>query len=139
MERSGPITSTDGQVLGEHQGVHRYTVGQRKGLGLSTSVPLYVVAMDATSNTVTVGSRDALERTGLTATGVNWIAGRAPTMPQRIRAQIRHRHAAAEATLTPDGTTRASITFDTPQPAISPGQAVVFYDGDVVIGGGWID
>ena len=138
-ERSGLITDTDGHVLGQHRGVHRYTVGQRKGLGLSSSVPLYVVAMDATSRTVTVGPRQALERTALTASDVNWISGHAPAASLRVQAQIRHRHAAAEATLTPDGSTRARVEFDIPQPAVSPGQAVVFYDGDVVVGGGWID
>ena len=136
---SGPITDTDGRVLGQHRGVHHYTVGQRKGLGVSSAIPLYVVNMDAESSTVTVGPRQALERTGLTASDVNWISGQVPEGPSRIGAQIRHRHKAASATLKPDGTSRAAVEFDTPQPAVSPGQAVVFYDGDVVIGGGWID
>ena len=135
----GPITDTDGRVLGQHRGIHHYTVGQRKGLGVSSAIPLYVVNMDAESSTVTVGPRQALERTGLTASDVNWISGRAPEGPSRIGAQIRHRHKAASATLKPDGASRAAVEFDTPQPAVSPGQAVVFYDGDVVIGGGWID
>ena len=137
--RPGPIADADGRVLGQHQGVHHFTVGQRRGLGVSSAIPLYVVAMDAESSTVTVGPRQALERTGLTASEVNWIAGRAPASPLRIGAQIRHRHAPADASLTPDGMTGAAVEFDTPQPAVSPGQAVVFYDGDVVIGGGWID
>jgi tRNA-specific 2-thiouridylase len=135
----GPITDTDGRVLGQHGGVHRYTVGQRKGLGLSTSVPLYVVAMDAATRTVTVGPRTAIERTTLTASSVNWIAGTPPPDRIRVSAQIRHRHAEASATLHVEGSTAARLEFDAPQRAISPGQAVVFYDGDAVMGGGWID
>ena len=135
----GPITDTDGRVLGQHGGVHRYTVGQRKGLGLSTSVPLYVVAMDAATRTVTVGPRTAIERTTLAASSVNWIAGTSPPDRTRVAAQIRHRHAEAPATLHVEGSTAARLEFDTPQRAISPGQAVVFYDGDAVVGGGWID
>lgn len=135
----GPITDTDGRVLGQHDGVHRYTVGQRKGLGLSSSVPLYVVAMDATTRTVTVGPRTAVERTALTAASINWIAGTPPDDRTRVAAQVRHRHAEAPATLHLEGPTAARLEFDVPQPAISPGQAVVFYDGDAVVGGGWID
>ena len=134
----GPITDTAGRVLGQHGGVHRYTVGQRKGLGLSTSVPLYVVAMDATTRTVTVGPRTAIERTTLEAASVNWIAGTPPPDRTRVTAQIRHRHADAPATLSVEGPTVARLEFDAPQPAISPGQAVVFYDDDAVVGGGWI-
>ena len=135
----GPITDTTGRILGQHAGVHRYTVGQRKGLGLSTSVPLYVVAMDATTRTVTVGPRTAIERTTLAAASVNWIAGTPPPDRTRVTAQIRHRHADAPATLSVEGPTIARLEFDAPQPAISPGQAVVFYDDDAVVGGGWIE
>lgn len=139
VARSGDIVDTAGQALGEHGGVHRYTVGQRKGLGLSGPIPLYVVAMDASANTVTVGPREAIERRSLTASGVNWIAGQPPRQPIRVEAQIRHQHPAAPAVLQPRDTTAAHLDFDDPQPAISPGQAVVFYDGDAVVGGGWID
>ena len=135
----GPITDPDGHVLGQHRGVHRYTVGQRKGLGLSSSVPLYVVAMDAATRTVTVGPRTAIERTTLSASSINWIAGDPPPNRTRVAAQIRHRHAEAPATLHVEGPTAARLEFDAPQPAISPGQAAVFYDGDAVLGGGWID
>ena len=90
-------------------------------------------------NTVTVGPREAIERRDLTASGVNWIAGLPPREPLRVEAQIRHRHPAASALLQPRDTTGAHLEFDDPQPAISPGQAVVFYDGDAVVGGGWID
>lgn len=137
--RAGPIASRDGRVLGRHDGVHRFTVGQRKGLGVSASIPLYVVGMDAGTGTVTVGPRSALDRTTLTASGVNWIAGHPPSGPVAVCAQIRHRHAAAAATLSPRGASDATVVFSEPQPAISPGQAVVFYDGPDVVGGGWID
>ena len=136
---AGAIVDTGGRTLGQHAGIHRYTVGQRKGLGLSTSIPLYVVAMDASAQTVTVGPREAIERRSLTASDVNWVAGEPPQQMMRVTAQIRHRHPAALATLHPQETTAAHLEFDDPQPAISPGQAVVFYDGDAVVGGGWID
>ena len=135
----GPITDTEGRVLGQHGGVHRYTVGQRKGLGLSSTVPLYVVAMDASTRTVTVGPRAAIERRTLTASSVNWIAGAPSSDTTRVAAQIRHRHPEASGSLQVESATHVRLEFDEPQPAISPGQAVVFYDGDAVVGGGWID
>lgn len=140
----GRIMDEHGAVLGQHDGVHRFTVGQRKGLGLSNVVgrspgaPLYVVAIDAADRSIVVGPRASLERTHLVASGVNWIAD-APATPLRVTAQIRHRHPAAPATVRVGATGRASVDFDTPQTSITPGQAVVFYEGDVVLGGGWID
>ena len=136
---SGPITDRDGTELGRHDGIHRFTVGQRKGLGLSASEPLYVLALDAAASTVTVGPRSALDRVALEASEVNWIASEPPTAPLRVTAQIRHRHPEARATLQPRPGARASLRFDEPQPAVTPGQAVVFYEGDAVVGGGWID
>jgi tRNA-specific 2-thiouridylase len=97
-----------------------------------------VIGIDAASATVTVGPREALERTTLSASRVNWLAGDAPAAGTRVNAQIRYRHREAPATLHPDGD-RVNVAFDAPQSAVAPGQAVVFYDGDVVIGGGWID
>ena len=135
----GTIRGGDGRVLGRHDGVHRFTVGQRKGLGLSGPIPLYVVGIDARAATVTVGPREALERRELSASGVNWIAGAPPASPVRMAAQIRHRHHAAAGELTPIGADRAHVRFDEPQSAVAPGQAAVFYQGDEVIGGGWID
>ena len=135
----GTIRDTDGRVVGSHGGIHRYTVGQRKGLGLSSPIPLYVVGIDAESNSVTVGPRAALERRDLSASGVNWIAGTAPAAGTRITAQIRHRHKEAAATITPVGEDQVSLTFDEPQSAIAPGQALVMYQGAEVLGGGWID
>ena len=135
----GQIRTVDGAVVGAHEGVHRFTVGQRKGLGLATGVRLYVVGIDAGDRTVTVGPREALERTTLRASGVNWISGRAPDRGARVTAQIRHRHREAAATLAPGDDGTVDVTFDAPQVAVAPGQAVVFYDGDAVVGGGWID
>ncbi len=135
----GAIRDTEGRVIGRHDGVHRFTVGQRKGLGLSSPIRLYVVDIDAANSTVTVGPKASLERVDLTASRVNWIAGSPPPAGRRVVAQIRHRHKEAAATLDPMGAARARVTFDEPQSAVAPGQAVVFYDGDSVVGGGWID
>jgi tRNA-specific 2-thiouridylase len=135
----GPIRDEEGRTLGTHAGVHRFTIGQRKGLGLSAAAPLYVTRIDVTDHSVTVGPRGALDRTSLRASGVNWISGSAPEGTVLVTAQIRHRHAAAPATLQALDAARAELTFDEAQCAVTPGQAVVFYDGDVVLGGGWID
>ena len=145
MERQGAgisggmIRGIDGTVMGRHDGVHHFTVGQRKGLGLSSPIKLYVVGIDAAAKTVTVGPREALEQTALRASGVNWIAGTAPPAGARVTAQIRHRHREAAATITPGANQSVDVVFDEPQQAIAPGQACVMYQGDVVIGGGWID
>ena len=136
---SGTIRDREGHVLGRHDGIHRFTIGQRKGLGLATGLPLYVVDIDADDASVTVGPREALERNTLTASRVNWMSGETPASPIRASARIRYRHREAPATSAPIREGRALVTFDTPQSAITPGQAVVFYDGDVVLGGGWID
>ena len=135
----GPIHDVQGNVVGRHDGIHHFTVGQRKGLGLSGPVRLYVVGIDADQGAVTVGPREALERIELTASGVNWIAGTAPAPGTRATAQIRYRHREAAVSITPIDGGRVRAEFDEPQYAVAPGQAVVFYDGDVVIGGGWID
>ena len=137
--RPGTIVDRDGRVVGTHAGVHRFTIGQRKGLGLSSAEPLYVLEIKPESAQVVVGLRDALGRSTLTASAVNWIGGVAPTGWTRVSAQIRHRHAAALAKVRATDEGRAELEFDTPQTAITPGQAVVFYDGTEVLGGGWID
>jgi len=137
--RPGPIVDQDGRPLGSHEGVHRFTVGQRKGLGIAAGAPLYVLRLDAQTATVTVGPRAALERTTLTASGINWIALDAPAAWVPASAQIRHRHHAAPGRVRALEDGRAEFVFDTPQPAVTPGQAVVFYDDDLVVGGGWID
>jgi len=135
----GEVRDVGGRVIGRHDGVHRFTVGQRKGLGLSSPVPLYVVGIDAGANSLTVGPKDALQRTSLTASRVNWISGRAPAAGTRVTAQIRYRHREAPASIEPLADARVHVRFDEPQTAVAPGQAVVFYDGDAVVGGGWID
>ena len=139
-ERAGTIVDEEGHELALHGGVHRFTVGQRKGLGIGGTVaPLYVLKIDAESRAVTVGPRAALDRTTLTASGVNWLSIDTPAAPVRAAAQIRHRHHAASGFVHALENGRAGFAFDEPQPAVTPGQAVVFYDGDSVIGGGWID
>jgi tRNA-specific 2-thiouridylase len=135
----GVVADRTGRVIGRHDGIHRFTVGQRKGLGLSSATPLYVLAIDAPSRTVTVGPRAALDRARFTAREVNWILGPPPDAPLPVTAQVRYRHRAAPAQVTALAGGRAAVTFDEPQPAIAPGQAVVFYDDDVVVGGGWIE
>jgi tRNA-uridine 2-sulfurtransferase len=139
--RGGTIVDEEGHVLGGHGGIHRFTVGQRKGLGLPRSpsgAPLYVLALRPADHQVVVGPRVSLERTTFTASGVNWIVER-PAASVRACVQIRHRHAAAPATVRALDDARAEVTFDTPQIAITPGQAAVFYEGEVVMGGGWIE
>lgn len=140
VPQEGTFVDEHGMTIGSHGGVHRFTVGQRKGLGLSNQgAPLYVLRIDASAQQVTVGPRASLERTHLTASSVNWVSTAPPTGPVRVEAQIRHRHPAAAATVCALEAGRADVLFETPQLAVSPGQAVVFYDGDTVIGGGWID
>jgi tRNA-specific 2-thiouridylase len=149
--RQGVFVDEQGHVLGTHDGIHRFTVGQRKGLGLAAqraphrrgrapddAAPLYVLSLRPADQQIVVGPRSSLERTTLTASGVNWIAGE-PVQQRRAHVQIRHRHQAATASVRSLGDARAEVVFDAPQIAITPGQAAVFYDGDAVLGGGWID
>ncbi len=135
---SGEIVNTRGEVIGAHGGVHRFTVGQRRGLGISRQLPLYVVAIEPEKNQVVVGEANELLASDLTAAGVNWIAFDAPDAEVRAQVRVRYRHEAAPATITPVGAGRVRIHFDEPQRAITPGQATVFYDGEEVLGGGWI-
>jgi len=137
--RDGEVVDSSGKVLGRHTGIHRYTVGQRRGLGISAAIPLYVLKLEPDAGRVVVGPREELGGREFTARDVNWIAGTPPDGPRRITARIRHRHTDAAATVTSDGGTRARVIFDEPQTAITPGQAAVFYDGETVLGGGWID
>ena len=141
VARAGVIVDQSGQVLARHGGIHKFTVGQRKGLGLPSSptgAPMYVLALEPVGGQVVVGPKAALERATLTASGVNWIA-EPPPPTKRVTAQIRHRHPAAPAIVDVIDGARVEITFDVPQVAVTPGQAVVLYDGDAVVGGGWID
>jgi tRNA-uridine 2-sulfurtransferase len=139
VARAGAIIDERGHELGRHGGVHRFTVGQRKGLGVSAPMPLYVLKIEAESGTVTVGARTSLDKTALTASGVNWVSIDAPAEWRPVSAQIRHRHRPAAGRVRALPGARTEFEFVEPQPAITPGQAVVFYDGDVVVGGGWID
>jgi tRNA-specific 2-thiouridylase len=139
LTRPGAVVATDGRVVGTHDGVHRFTIGQRKGLRLSSSEPLYVVGIDAPSARVTVGPRHALGRARLTASEVNWTSGEAPVSWLAVNGQIRHRHPAAPARVRALAEGRAALQFEQPQDAVTPGQAVVFYRGDEVVGGGWIE
>jgi tRNA-specific 2-thiouridylase len=134
----GEIVTRNGEVIGRHTGVHQFTIGQRKGLGFSAGKPLYVVAIDPQNNRVVVGEDDALRTTVCEIENVNWIACENPDARLRAAVKIRHKHEAAAATIEALDSTRARVTFDLPQRAITPGQGAVFYSGDVVIGGGWI-
>jgi tRNA-uridine 2-sulfurtransferase len=138
--REGAIVDEHGRLVGTHHGIHRFTVGQRKGLGLSSSngAPMYVLQLRPSDAQVVVGPKSSLEQTRLAASDVNWIVER-PAASIRAHVQIRHRHQAAPATVRALDDTRAAVEFDTPQIAITPGQAVVFYADDAVMGGGWIE
>jgi len=135
----GEIVTADGRTLGRHAGAHHFTVGQRKGLGIAAAEPLYVIQTDSRTQTVTVGSNDDLLRSSLTARDVNWVSWPGLTAPARLRVRIRNRHTPAWATVTPLTTTSTKVLFDEPQRALTPGQAAVFYSGELVVGGGWID
>ncbi len=134
----GAIVDARGRTLGRHGGVHRFTVGQRRGLGLGGGERLYVIQIDAATNRVVVGGREALEVGGARLVRVNWIAGEAPPQPIEARVRIRYRHEGASARIepTPDGGAR--VYFSEPVAAVAPGQAAVFDDGEIVLGGGWI-
>jgi len=135
--RPGELRHADGRVLGMHDGVAGFTIGQRRGLGLALGEPVYVTRLDVLNNTVTLGPRQDLLATGLIADDVNWLID-PPAGPVRGAAKIRHMHAPAAATLRPLGEGSFELHFDEPQFAVTPGQASVFYAGDVVLGGGWI-
>lgn len=136
--KEGAFLDTDGRKIGTHRGLIHYTIGQRRGLGFAFAQPHYVCAKDAVRNTVTVGTKDTLYSRRLTAADCNWIAVGQLTAPMRVQAKIRYGHQAQPATLFPDEENRVVVEFDAPQRAIAPGQATVWYNGDVVIGGGTI-
>ncbi|MCM3870132.1 MAG: tRNA 2-thiouridine(34) synthase MnmA [Pyrinomonadaceae bacterium] len=134
----GQIVDTRGDIVGQHTGIHRYTIGQRRGIGIANERPLYVLSIDAQKNRVVVGGQEELLSREFTAAGVNWVACDAPATPVRANVRIRYRHAEAPAIITPLEDSRARVVFDEPQRAITPGQATVFYRDDEVVGGGWI-
>ena len=136
----GDIVTADGRKLGEHAGVHHFTVGQRKGLGIAAREPLYVISTDPASQRVVVGANDDLLKAGCLARQINWISISGVAAPVRAQVKIRNKHAAAPATLHPTADPAAvEVRFDEPQRAVTPGQGAVFYDGDLVLGGGWIE
>jgi tRNA-uridine 2-sulfurtransferase len=136
----GEIVDADGRTLGEHAGVHHFTVGQRRGLGIATGEPLYVIATEPASQRVIVGRNEDLLRSRLTASEVNWISWPGLSAPARAEVKIRNKHLPAFATLHPTPEPdRVEVHFDEPQRAVTPGQAAVFYSGDLVLGGGWIE
>jgi len=144
-DSSGEIVTAEGRVVGEHSGVHHFTVGQRRGLGVSAAEPLYVIATEPETRRVVIGRNDALLRASMHVNDINWISISAPatassSTPLRAQVKIRNKHSAAPATLHPlSDSTRVEVHFDEPQRAVTPGQAAVFYDGDLVLGGGWIE
>jgi tRNA-specific 2-thiouridylase len=138
-EITGDMVTTDGQVIGEHTGVHNFTVGQRKGLGVSTGSPLYVIQINNDTRQVVVGKDEELYARTLLARRVNLISMAELREPMRVAVKIRHKHQPAPAVIESAGPDEIRVTFDDPQRAITPGQAAVFYDGDTVVGGGWIE
>lgn len=135
----GMIKNTKGEILGEHRGIAFFTIGQRKGLGISKEEPLYVTDIDPETNTVFVGGRDEIYGDEFTASGLNWISREKPDDEMRVTAKIRYAHRGAEAIITPLGDDGVRVKFREPQMAITPGQAAVFYSGDTVVGSGIIE
>jgi tRNA-specific 2-thiouridylase len=138
LGESGEIVSTSGEVLGHHNGLHNYTVGQRRGLGFAAGRPIFVVALDQGKNRLIVGDDGDLRQSICEVRDVNWIPFAAPEVPVRAKVRIRNRHEPAEAEILPLSQNSARVSFAEPQRAITPGQAAVFYRGEIVLGGGWI-
>jgi len=135
----GPIKDRKGKILGEHQGAPFFTIGQRKGLGIALGAPRYVVDINPKENAVVIGTDEELRETELIASMVNWISIESLESPLEVQAKIRYHHTPAPAIVSPCGTDKVHVQFKEPQKAITPGQAVVFYDNDTVVGGGWIE
>lgn len=136
--KAGDYVDRQGTVLGRHEGLIHYTVGQRRGLGIALGKPAYVVGLDVPENRVIIGTNEDLFQRNCTVQHINWIAGTPPQTPVRCEAKIRYRHTAQPAVLQFHDTQTALLTFDAPQRAMTPGQSAVFYDGDIVLGGGEI-
>jgi tRNA-uridine 2-sulfurtransferase len=137
-DTAGELVTTDGRVIGEHGGIHNFTIGQRKGLGVATGTPLYVLQIKGDTGQVIVGEQHNLYSHNLVVRRTNLISASDLYGPMRVSVKIRHRHEPATAKIEKTGADEILVTFDEPQRAITPGQAAVFYDGDVVVGGGWI-
>ena len=134
----GPIINTRGQTIGHHQGLHAYTIGQRRGIGIPGPEPYYVIRLDKEQNRLVIGSKSELAATECMVTRINWIETEPPDKPISVQTRIRYRHREAESILTPLGRDRATVRFSKVQYAITPGQVAVFYEGERVLGGGWI-
>jgi tRNA-specific 2-thiouridylase len=137
-DTAGELVTTNGEAIGEHNGIHNFTVGQRKGLGVATGSPLYVIQIKGDAHQVVVGNQEELYSRTLRVHRTNLISIDDLCQPMRVTVKIRHRHEAATAVIEKSGADEILATFDNPQRAITPGQAAVFYDGEVVVGGGWI-
>ena len=137
-DEPGDIVMASGEVVGRHEGLHHYTVGQRRGLGFAAGRPLYVIALDRKNNRLVVGADEELRQAACEVCNVNWIPMELPEGPVRASVRIRNRHLPAAAVVHPIGRNEARVLFDEPQRAITPGQAAVFYSGERVLGGGWI-
>ncbi len=134
----GPILDKAGKTIGQHHGITHYTIGQRKGIGISSQEPLFVTGIDAKNNTITVGTKEQIYSHEMVTADLNWIACNPPEHPIKVQARVRYRAADIEAIISPINEKELHIKFSTPQMAITPGQSVVFYDNDIVIGGGII-
>jgi len=137
--RPGVIRDESGREIGRHQGVHRFTVGQRRGIGVAASEPLYVSTVDATTATVVTAPRERLPRRGLEARGARWTSGHPEPDGTAVEVRIRHRHRPVAARVYTTGDDHLRVLFESPEPAVTPGQAAVLYKGDQVVGGGWIE
>lgn len=137
--RPGPVLDSQGNILGKHKGIPFYTIGQRKRLGISARERLYVTGIDVAQNAILVGGKQELCHGGLVASGLNWVAIERLEQSRIVKAKVRYSHQEAEALVTPLGEDQAQVRFTEPQTAITPGQAVVFYDADTVVGGGIIE
>ncbi|HCG76429.1 MAG: tRNA 2-thiouridine(34) synthase MnmA [bacterium (Candidatus Ratteibacteria) CG_4_9_14_3_um_filter_41_21] len=137
--RPGPILNRQGKAVGRHCGILFYTIGQRKRLGIAAKEPLYVIAIDKEKNVIVVGKKEEVYTKGLIATSINYVAIERPKGSLKVKAKVRYLHQPAEAVVTPLKRKRASVKFKEPQWALTPGQAIVFYDGDIIVGGGTID
>ena len=138
-EKEGEIVDLSGKVLGKHQGIHHYTIGQRKGLGIAAPDPLYVVKLDPVMNRVIVGDRDSAGSLDCSVTRLNWVSMTEPTTPIRCEVQVRYRSSPVLVSVVPLEGDRVKLVFDEPQFGITPGQAAVFYDGEILLGGGIIE
>ncbi|MEE4359440.1 MAG: tRNA 2-thiouridine(34) synthase MnmA [Desulfococcaceae bacterium] len=134
----GPVTDRSGKKIGEHQGLHLFTVGQRRGISCPASEPYYVLALDKKNNRLIVGFKKDLYTPEFRVTGLHWICPPSSPAPLPVQVKVRYRHQAVPATVFPESVTDAIVRFESPHPAVTPGQGAVFYQGDEVLGGGWI-